>query len=166
MNNAISPVIQIGPELQPETWHERHRALFDYWRSIAPEGRLPARAHFDPAAVPKLLPYLSLYDIEHTPRLRLRFRLAGTALRQWTGLELTGRYTDEISDVSALMERLAPAIAAGEGLWRRWPRLVQVSDSYSFMEALLLPLADDGRHVDMLLGLYLAYDVNGQPLDM
>lgn len=166
MSSTVSLVIQVGPDLAPESWHERHRALFEYWRGLSPADRLPSRAHFDPAAVPRLLPYLILYDVERAPHIRLRFRLAGTALRQWLGMELTGRYTDEVSDVSTLMESLGPAIEAGQGLWRRWPRIAQVSDAYSFMEALLLPLADDGRKVDMLIGLYLAYDVTGQPLEI
>lgn len=157
---------QTGADLDPDQWQERHRALFDYWHSIAPgeNSLLPGRRHFDPLAVPRLLPYLILYDVERQPRLRLRFRLVGTMVGQWIGTELTGYYTDEVSDVSELMQVLAPAIEQGQGVWRRWPRLLRSAESFSVMEALLLPLAEDGRQVDMLVGLYQAGDIDGRPL--
>lgn len=165
MRTAPPQQFQIEPELEPDTWHERHRVLLQHFRQISPPGLLPGRQHLDPASIPKLLPYVILYDVVREGEIRLRFRLVGTAIRQWIGSELTGRYTDEVSDVSVLMDVLRPAIEDGRAVWRRWPRLVQTSDSYSFMEALLLPLAEDGRHVEMLLGLYQAYDIDGRPLD-
>lgn len=158
--------IQTGADLDPGHWQERHCALFDYWHGIAPSegGLLPGRRHFDPLAIPQLLPYLILYDVERQPRLRLRFRLVGTMVGQWIGTELTGYYTDEVSDISELMQVLGPAIEQGLGVWRRWPRLLRSAESFSVMEALLLPLAEDGRQVDMLVGLYQAGDIDGRPL--
>ncbi len=50
----------------------RHRRVFAYWRSKAPEGR----PDIDPLEVPELLPWLTLIDaVWEGKRLRLRCRL-------------------------------------------------------------------------------------------
>jgi hypothetical protein len=65
------------------------RELFDYWRSCAKGRQMPARADINPAAIPALLPGISILDAP-SPSL-LIYRLAGTRLRDIFGQEVTGK---------------------------------------------------------------------------
>jgi hypothetical protein len=72
------------------------REVFDYWCAKAPEGGYPTRADIQPAELRRLLPSLSLIDVvTDDGGERLRMRLAGTRLRDYFGVELTGHYLDE-----------------------------------------------------------------------
>jgi hypothetical protein len=72
----------------------RIKKLHTYWRELAQDG-VPLRADIDPARIKPLLPYLMIVDLTDEP-LRIRYRLAGTEVVRYTGLELTGLYLDEI----------------------------------------------------------------------
>ena len=54
-----------------------------------------SRAEIDPGEIKSLLPHVGLVDIERAP-LRFRYRLAGTEIVKGYGLEVTGRYLDQI----------------------------------------------------------------------
>jgi hypothetical protein len=84
----------------------RIKAFHAYWRSLARDG-VPRRADIDPARIKPLLPYIMIVDLTDEP-LRIRYRLAGTEVVRFTGLELTGLYLDEIQmddmDVNELLQ--------------------------------------------------------------
>jgi hypothetical protein len=69
------------------------RALSVYWHGLN-AGATPARAQFDPMAIPALLPHVYLVELEADP-FRVRYRLTGTKSDEWNGFNLTGRYIDE-----------------------------------------------------------------------
>ncbi len=71
------------------------RQLYDYWLELAGNTPMPARAAFNPARLPRLLPGISLIDVSD-PIDRCRVRLAGTRLREIFDREITGR---RISDL-------------------------------------------------------------------
>jgi len=64
------------------------RRFADYWFSLPKDGLLPPREAFNPAAVPELLPTILLRDVMADGQAR--YRLAGTAVRDMLGFELTG----------------------------------------------------------------------------
>jgi hypothetical protein len=65
------------------------RQLYDYWLEKAAGRRMPSRADIKPTQIPRILPSISLVDIE--PELGLsRIRLAGTRLREIYDREITG----------------------------------------------------------------------------
>ena len=66
------------------------RELFDYWRACARDNKLPSRASISPAAIPSLLPGVSILDAGKKPE-EIIYRLAGTRLRDIFGKEVTGR---------------------------------------------------------------------------
>jgi hypothetical protein len=133
-------------------------ALYDYWRSKAPaDGLLPGRRHIDPIEIPKLLPHIWLVDVLDDPR-RFRVRLLGTALAA-TGTPL--RVGDFIVD-RLLPEQRAASLAefeavvkSHEPLWYRGPLNLRHETYVHEVERIFLPLAADGRRVDMLLCLSL-----------
>ena len=140
------------PGAAPEITHPELRELHQHWEARRGTRPMPARADFDPVELPRaLLPNLFLVDVEEEPR-RFRYRLVGTELTAVMKRELKGLYIDEMPFLfrkfalpayAEVMERAAPTyrqINALEALWRiRYERL-------------LLPLSDDGRRINMILG--------------
>ncbi len=141
----------------PADCDARIRRLYDYWRSIHPaDGGLPGRRHVEPLHLPELLRWLCLVDIQREP-LRFRYRLIGTGQVQAMRRDLTGQWID-----AALpgFERSAgyadfAAVAAGDIRYRRGAPDIPLENGDALMERLLLPLARDGRSVDMILGMTL-----------
>jgi hypothetical protein len=132
-------------------------AIYKYWRGKAPaDGLLPGRSHIDPAEIPRLLPNIWLVDVVDDPR-RFRVRLIGTALVD-AGIPL--RVGDFIFD--RLMPELRHTLAEFESvvrtrepLWYRGPVNLRHDTYVHEIERIFLPLAADGRNVDMLLCLSL-----------
>ena len=66
------------------------RDLYGYWRACAGARPVPSRYDIDPVDIPRLLPCLSI--LEAAKGLEsLRYRLAGTRVREIYGTEITGR---------------------------------------------------------------------------
>lgn len=151
---AASTVEAAGREaaMALEIGHPALRDLYRHWEARRGGRAMPARADMDPVELPrKLLPNLFLVDVEDSPR-RFRYRLVGTELTAVMRRELAGEYIDEMPFLfrkfalpayAEVMKRAAPTyreINAIEALWRiRYRRL-------------LLPLADDGLRINMILG--------------
>jgi hypothetical protein len=66
------------------------RELFDYWRACAKGAAMPSRGNINPAAIPALLPGVSILDAGKQPD-DIIYRLAGTRLRDIFGKEVTGK---------------------------------------------------------------------------
>ncbi|MFY9640863.1 MAG: PAS domain-containing protein [Rhodomicrobium sp.] len=66
------------------------RDLYGYWRSCAQSKPIPSRYDIDPVDIPHLLPRLSLLDAGEDLDA-LKYRLAGTRVREIYGTEITGR---------------------------------------------------------------------------
>ncbi len=130
------------------------RDLFNYWSSKRQGARLPARADLDPLEIPHHLSRLCLIDV--LPRnggTGYRYRLVGTEVVSRMARDYTGYGFDEILD----RERLAPVLAVyGEVVESALPNFgrdampLNGKKNISY-ERLLLPLAEDGQRVDMLL---------------
>jgi hypothetical protein len=66
------------------------RDLYGYWRSCAQSNPVPSHHDIDAVDIPRLLPALSLLDAGDDLD-GLRYRLAGTRVREIYGTEITGR---------------------------------------------------------------------------
>ena len=139
------------------------RALLDYWIAKFPTdaatGHLPGRQHIDPAELPpRCLAHLLLLQVVPGSPRRFRFRVAGTAFSSIAGRDVTGLHYDEIGTV----EQVGPVIAAFDLVVdRAVPVFLEGSLSYPaddhfWVQRLGLPLAQDGRNVDMVLALWVA----------
>ncbi len=150
--------------LPPEASEAEFRDLLAYWQSkLLPGGVLPGRQHFDPTELPaRHLSQLLLLDVvrnpARTPPRRFRFRVAGTAFSTIAGRDVTGLYYDQVG----ASERLGPALKAMNlVVERRAPvflasRLTIPAQEYHLVKRLGLPLAQDGRTVDMILAIWVA----------
>ncbi len=73
----------------------RADALYRYWQSRRANS-LPTRSDIEPADIKSLLPYLLIVDIHRDP-FRIYYRLVGTAVAHFSGLDFTGTYLDELA---------------------------------------------------------------------
>jgi hypothetical protein len=136
----------------------RVRQLYEHWRGLHPgEGGLPGRQHFDPMAVPSLLPFVWLADVQRAP-LRFRYRLLGTEHLHIFGRDYTGRWFDELHPEfigSPAYAQYAAVVERGGAGYRRGHTMVApvLPEDYRWIERVILPLARDGKAVDMLLAI-------------
>jgi hypothetical protein len=121
--------------------HEILKKLHGYWLAKKQHRLAPARTDIDPAELRHMLPYLFMVDVENRP-LRYRFRLVGTAIVSSFGLDITGRYLDEVG---------FRVVATGEPSCHQ-VHFTRGNGRFLAYERLILPLSSDGRSVDMLLG--------------
>lgn len=71
------------------------RQLYDYWLGCASGQEMPSRSDINPAQIPRLLPYVTLVDVQDDIG-RSKVRLAGTRLRDVYDCEITGLCLDEL----------------------------------------------------------------------
>jgi hypothetical protein len=146
---SIQPVYLSSPKL---------RRFYDYWSSKRVIGRFPSRGDIDPTEMPDLLPGITLIEVVRDPErgTRFRIRLFGTEHVRANRRDFTGLFVDEVFD-GPEMEKLLPAYmsVAETGEPHFWKSRIPLAgrEHYSY-HRLLLPLADDGRTVDMLIGYY------------
>ena len=130
--------------------------LHRYWRSIHPAlNALPGRQHFDPIDVPKLLPWIWLADVHRDP-LRFKYRLVGTVHGEAGGWDPTGQWLDDAHPrfvTSLAYSHFTSAAEAHEIGYYRGPPVYVIKKDYVLIERLILPLARNGKDVDILLGI-------------
>lgn len=129
--------------------------LYGYWQKKNKNGCLPGRKDIDPVDMRQFLAHTALIDIVgDATSPKFRFRLVGTHIVDVHGSELTGQFIDELDIGDSWHDALAlchyttengkPAFQTGEYLRKH-------DDARFGFERLMLPLAGDGRSVDMLL---------------
>lgn len=126
-----------------------------YWQSRRRGRPFPARSDIDPLDLTVMLPNIFLVDIEPGPRFR--YRLSGTGVDDIHGQTLTGKTPGDIKTpevAQIVQEQYEATLRSGAP---RCDHLVLHGDdgSYWHYERLILPLAADGRRIDMFLcGIY------------
>lgn len=126
--------------------------LYDDWQRRREGRELPARTDFDPLDLSYVLGHLCLIEVEQQP-LRFRYRLYGTEVAAYFGLEMTSKWVDELPD----LDHRRTAQAHFEEVVRHRAPLVWTKEFPSadnrriFYEVLVLPLARKGVTVDMLM---------------
>jgi hypothetical protein len=140
----------------PPSCDERIRRLYEYWLSVHPaDGQIPGRQHIDPTSVPNLLPWIWLVDVQRAP-LRFKHRLVGTEHVRVMGRDDTAKWLDEVYPLFVTSPAYPQFVAAAERAevgYRHGKPLFHMRKEYLWMERLLLPLAQNGKDVDMLLAI-------------
>jgi hypothetical protein len=132
-----------------------HEELHAYWHSLKRRGRLPGRKHIHPEDFKRHLPSVSLINVlrGEDGSLDYRVRLAGTGLYGVYGQEITGKTLEEAYGSAAEywrgeLDKVATTKKPGAGVHSlAWRGLAHMSVVW-----LRLPLANNGRQVDMILG--------------
>lgn len=139
-----------------ELGDERLQRLYVYWQEKRGSRLMPSRDDIDPIDLTYCLGYLCLVDVEAGEPPRFRFRVDGSNCVSISGIEMTGRYVDEIplSDYRAVMESAYRSIYTtklphyynDDEIW---------DDRHYRTEGILLPLSSDGLTVNMLIDVVL-----------
>lgn len=144
--------------------------LFDYWQQRCDGDHLPGRRHIDPLDMAEWLGNLLLMEV--TADGSYRYRLYGSGFVQEFGREMTGR---TIADLPTEQQGLIRAeyeqarvsrqpsarVYSAEFDIASLIRLGREIRKQASWERLVLPLANDGTHVDMLL--VGAYQLGREP---
>ncbi len=138
------------------------QSLYAYWKAKAGNRRMPARADIDPAELVPYLPSIILVDVwpaakapagSQPYRHRYVYRLVGTREVEVRGNDPTGKSVAThafgqdpgraLKNYDAVVDRAEPLLDRSE----------ELSPDRSFMDldAVFLPLSDDGVHVNMVL---------------
>lgn len=147
-----------------EPLHAKVRALIEYWISVHPAGLLPGRRHFDPLDVPTLLQNIWMIDVERASELRLRYRLIGTSVARAFEKDTTGQYLHDAhpdfheTPVWSYMREVADT---GMPNWRKGAPHFGMRQGFRHLERVFLPMASDGRTVDLILALTVFLDSQG-----
>jgi hypothetical protein len=154
------------PDAPPlDQWHAKVRRLYEHWHGLRPEpGLLPGRQHFDPLAVVGLMPNLWMLGIEEETG-RYRYRLVGTRMVEAMERDVTGQWYDEAHPGATdhpMHAYLQARILGGIPTWRRGRPWLHVDPNIYEIEQVLLPLAKDGRQVDMVLAITVFYYADGK----
>ena len=146
----------------PATAVRAHEELFAYWASRREGSLLPARGSIHPAHFKRHLPTISLIDVVREPR-DYRLRLAGTGLYSVYGREITGQRLEEVynsasatywrTELDKVVDQRRPGVGVHNFAWR--------GDGHLSILWLRLPLATNGRDVDMILGYDALLGVQG-----
>ena len=142
-----------------------HEELYAYWASLRKGSRLPGRGDIGPQDFKRLLPTVSLIDVHRDP-LDFRLRLAGTGLYSVYGREITGRTLHEVynskaadywrDELTKVVQERRPTVGVHSLSWRGASHLSILWQR--------LPLATNGRDVDMILGYDAVVGVRGDQI--
>lgn len=133
--------------------------VWRYWLLRANEtGGVPKLADIDLMELWQHAGHISISDVERAPNLgetRFRWRYAGTKLYELTGLELTGRYMDEVFTGSdEVLDVHATIVSKGNShFWRRSiQNMVTDSEPLSY-ERLSMPLKNEYGDIGHVLSI-------------
>jgi hypothetical protein len=128
------------------------RRMHGDWQKRQRGSLLPGRSEFDVVDFKYILGRLNLVQVHQDP-LRFRYRVHGTECARLLGYDMTGKFVDQYPDpvystrvrrnFSSVVESPQPRCDLGK-------REV-VDGRIIHFEALILPLAEDGETVDMLM---------------
>ena len=130
-----------------------HR-LRSYWQSQgALRGGLPRRSDIAPGDIKDLLPNIMIVDVERDP-LRFRYRLVGTRVVEYNGVEFTGRYLGEIgwAEEQALFDSYAEVVNSRQPFFGSFAWGL-VTGAMGRCEFARFPLSEDAAAVTQILAI-------------
>ena len=124
----------------------------DLWRDRHNDGRLPSPQDSDSETLLSLGGQIALIEVESNPR-RYRYRLVGTQITAAVGRSLTGRYFDTLYGDKCYRRMAArfEEIILSKTAIRTVGNMAHSEKPYISVEGIDMPLADDGKTVDMIL---------------
>lgn len=145
----------------------RLRRLFDYWTQLSGERFAPARNELNPTEIREQLGWLWLMDVVDGGR-DFRFRMGGDRVVQFFGERLSGNTLSGVAhrapaffgrfrDLVSMATKEKKGVAGGPAQTAYEPR------SFLEVEALLLPLSDDGVNVTGIMGSIEVRSLYGIP---
>ena len=127
------------------------RVLFEYWKRLRRPNGDARYLDLDFSTLPRrLLPWIYLLEVERGETMRLKVRTIGELVTQHIGIELRGRYMDEVKGAEETCRRMRFCVE------RKLPYRIRTAAkwddvTFSSYEALVLPLCDEQGQVAYVL---------------
>ena len=156
-----------GPATDRSAWHPFLATFFSYWLSIRPAAELlPGRQHFDPIDIARVMPRVWLLEVvRNGAELRFRYRLVGTKEVETLQREVTGQWFDDVhprlKENPAHLERYYYMVKNGQPTYRKGGVNFAHKREHAHVENCLVPLARDGRNVDIIAACSVLYRSDG-----
>ena len=133
--------------------HRKLLRLLEYWIEKKADRIAPARRDIQPTEMRDFLPNVFLVDVEERP-MRFRFRLVGTEIVELFGIDVTGRYVDELdfSDRAPAVHAYYAAVVTTREPNCHAVQFTRGNGRHLSYERVILPLSSNNVAVDMLLG--------------
>jgi hypothetical protein len=151
-------------------WHSFLSTFFGYWLSICPgTGLLPGRQHFDPVEIGPVMSRVWLLDVVRDGgAVRLRYRLVGTKEVDTLQREVTGQWFDDVhprfKENPAHLERFVFMATKGLPTYRKGTVNFAHKREHEQVENCVVPLARDGKTVDILAACSVLYRADGSEI--
>ena len=126
--------------------------LLRYWHGLRGGRAFPARMDVNPAEIKAILPHVMITNISYRP-FRVLYRLVGTEIVHWAGLDFTNRFADELifdDDGRDWTDYYRAAVDARKPAYGLTDWIVQ-DRMPLWVECLICPLSSDGRTIDLCL---------------
>ena len=132
----------------PEEMHADLRSFMDFWRVKKGERRMPSMHELDLLEIPHLAGGLFIIDITYQDDqpVRFQYRHAGLDIVDTIGMEITGRFLDEIfppENYKILVEDYQDAILHCQPSYMSFLE-APAPNAMILYERLLLPIGPDG----------------------
>jgi hypothetical protein len=133
------------------------RDIYQYWQDIRGDRNMPSRADLIPENIVRLLPHLTLVDVEEKTG-RYKFRLIGTETVKTFGKDVTGKYLDEMPEVERYLKVRYEWLVREKKPYFIFDKLKWAQKLYLDYYVLGLPLSQNGHDVTMFLfGTYYQF---------
>jgi hypothetical protein len=130
--------------------------LVAYWSKLRGDRFAPSRSQLDPAAIKRVLPYVSMMEVLDGGA-DFRFRLLGTQIVEGLGRDSTGRrfsqvYAGQPEVMQRMLERMHRVMQLKQPVFTRGSCYWEPDRKYKSFEDVNLPLSSDREQVDIILG--------------
>ena len=148
--------IQTGDEAISSLIDKRLRAIAASYRDWAGDKPIAARADIVPRKIPRLLPYILLFD-RVTQRGRTGFgtRLCGSEIVDMLRFDATGQFIDANApkdDISFRIARTQTMVIETRAPVRASGNLRLAGREFVHFEAIFFPLSEDGKTIEKIIG--------------
>jgi len=130
--------------------------LYRYWQAKRGDRLMPSRTDINPSEMQAFLPHTMLIDVVFDAQrgTRFRLRLVGTYVVDGYGVEVTGKYLDELDlgeQRDKLIEACLHSVKRKKPAYRSGELRHHITNENIHYERLGLPLSSDGETVNILL---------------
>ena len=123
----------------------------EYWHSKRNGRRMPSRRDIQPTEIPRILPHIVLNDVVPGTPVRYRYRLVGTRVTDYYGMDPTGRFFDDVA-TGTFYDAVVDAFEACRlSLRPRFDRLEGIWPTVHTYWRLMLPLSDDDVDANIIM---------------
>lgn len=121
---------------------------YEYWHGLKTDDEVPGIGSFDLLAVPHLVANTTIFEVVGQ---RIRIRFVGTDIIAQIGEDTTGRYLDEMSNMSAVEARAFNCVETGSPYLLSGLPVTWTSRDFKTYSTLGLPLSGSEATITQII---------------